>query len=693
MMRTLYPMVCVWCAVLCMESVAWGEPGAPLKTSAEIRAAADNDLLMFYEESELVTATKRITSLRKAPAIASIITAAEIRNMGARNLMDVLKTVPSIGISIDEFGRSLVEVRGIRTLTSEKILFMLDGHKLNDAWTGSAIANVYNDFPVENIKQVEIIKGPGSALYGSNAFAAVINIVTKDADDTDGLEVKATGGSYGTGKINLTGGKVVDTLSVSASGDYISSDGARLLVPRDSLTPSPVLKSAAPGDTRQQLERSDFFLKASLGEWSIMGQYVTKARGANVGINFALTGLDDLKYENYWSELAYKHAFSNALSLKIRGYFDQFVLDSKVGFLPPASPGYPGGMYATTQLMDRNIGVELQVDYDVFTGNHAIMGFMYENISQFDVKLLANFNPLTNAPLGSYRDVSSSANFNKNASRDLYALYLQDEWELLPSLQLTTGVRYDHYSDFGDTVNPRAGVVWEINEQAELKLLYGHAFRAPNFKELYDQNNSFSIGNPTLKPEKIDTYEAGFGYGFEKVKLNLGYFFSKIDNMIDRDTTVTPTRYRNKGKAEIHGLEAGVAAAVSSETLLRLGYLHQDTRDTINNRPLAWVPNDRVTASLDQELGRYLHARADVVWTGSRPRPVGDIRSESAPSTTVDLTLVARNFIHNLELTGTVRNLFDERQSDPDTSGALNKIPGDLPKEGISGFVSVMYKF
>lgn len=676
---------------LCPQNAAWGE--TPANDTAEVTAAADDDLLMFYEENELVTATRRTTSLRRAPAIASIITAAEIRNMGARNLMDVLKTVPSIGVSIDEFGRSLVEVRGVRTLTSEKILLMLDGHKLNDAWSGSAIANVYNDLPVENIRQVEIVKGPGSALYGSNAFVAVINVVTKDADDIDGVEVKAAGGSYGTGKVNLTGGKVFGKLTVAASGDYLSSDGARLLVPRDSLS-STALNSAAPGTTSQQLERGDFFLKASLGDWSLMGQYVNKSRGANIGINYALTGLDNLRYENYWSELAYKHAFSDTLSVKIRGYFDQFVLDSKIGFLPPAAtPAFPGGMYATTQLVDRNIGTELQLDYDVFAGNHAILGFMYENISQFDVKLLANFNPLNNAPLGSYRDVSSSANFNKDAGRDVYALYLQDEWELLPALRLTAGGRYDHYSDFGYTINPRVGVVWGINEQAELKLLYGRAFRAPNFKELYDQNNNVSIGNPNLKPEEIDTYEAGLGYAFAKLKLNLGYFFSKIDNMIDRDTTVTPTRYINKGKAEIHGLEAGAAAALSAQTLLRVGYLHQETRDTANDRSLAWVPNNRLTASLDQELGRYLHARADVLWTGRRPRPVGDPRSDSSPYTTVDLTIVAHSFIDNLELTGTVRNLFDERQSDPDTSGELNRIPGDLPKEGISGFVSAMYRF
>lgn len=647
---------------------------------------SDDDLLMFYEESELVTATKRTTSLRKAPAIASIITASEIKNMGARNLVDVLKTVPSIGISIDEFGRSLVEVRGVRTVTSEKILFMLDGHKLNDAWSGSAVANVYNDLPVENIKQIEIIKGPGSALYGANAFVAVINIVTKDADDTDGIELKTTAGSYETRKVNLTGGSTFNDLSIAASGDYVLSDGARLYVPADSISATAPTKSAAPGDTNQKLERGDFFLKATYEDWSLMGQYVNKTKGANIGISYALTGLDSLKYENYWSELAYKHNISESLSVKVRGYFDQFVLDSRVGFSPPSL----GGKYATTQLTDRNIGTELQIDHDLFKDNHAIWGFQYENIRQFDVRLLANFNPTTpSSPIIlPYQDLSSTLNFNKNASRDIYAFYLQDEWQLLPSLQLTSGIRYDHYSDFGESYNPRVGLVWGLNEQAEVKLLYGRAFRAPNFKELYDQNNTVSIGNPNLRPEKVDTYEAGLGYSFSKVKLNFSYFLSKIKDMIDRDSTM---RYVNKGKATIHGLETGAAVAVTSQTLLRLGYLHQVARDTINDRSLAWIPSDRITASIDQELGRYVHARSDLIWTGIRPRPVGDIRSASSPNTTVDLTLIGHNFLPNFEVSGTIRNLFDQRQKDPDTS--TSKIPADLPREGISGFLSVTYKY
>ena len=196
-----------------------------------------------------------------------------------------------------------------------------------------------------------------------------------------------------------------------------------------------------------------------------------------------------------------------------------------------------------------------------------------------------------------------------------------------------------------------------------------------------------------MKAEKINTFEGAIGYAFGNVaKLNLTYFFNQIKNLIDRDTTQTPTRYINRGEAEIHGLETSLAVILSPSTQVKLGYLHQDARDSKNRIPLDWVPNDRATVILNQEIGRYLHARTDLVWTGSRPRPSGDTRGASAPYTTLDLSLVLKNYIKNLEISGTVRNMLNTRYSDPDTSGALNRIPGDIPREGISGYISLLYK-
>jgi iron complex outermembrane receptor protein len=661
--------------------------------NSQAKDAAREELLLFYEEKDLYVAAKRQLPLKKSPAIATIITAEEIKNMGARNLMDALKTLPTIGVSIDEFGRHMVEVRGIRTTTSEKILLMIDGHRLNESYTGSAFANLFHDLPVENIKQIEIIKGPGSALYGANAFVAVINIVTKDADDTDGVKITAEGGSFGTKRANILGGKSLGEIEISGAIDYLNTDGPRLLVESDRLSATHPLVTRTPGKTDTSLEKSDVFIKAVYGDFALKGHYMTKKGGAYIGFNYALTDGNKKRYDNYWLELSHYKELSEDVSIKSKAYFDQFVLDSIFELMPEGFPNFPDGMTANTKLKNRALGAEMQMDIGLFKDNILLLGMMYENIRQFDVRLYANFNPLNNAPLDSYQDVSSIGNFQKDARREIWAIFLQDEWAIRENLNLTAGVRYDHYSDFGGTLNPRASLVWEPLKNLDVKFLYGQAFRAPNFKELYDQNNRFSLGNPNLKPEKIKTYEVALGYRLGNIRFEANTFLSKITALIDRDTSLSPPVWTNRGGAEIKGIEIGLTGNYMPSNYWKLSYIYQEPKDIVTKQRLPYVPSQRATASLNYALSRHINSHINVLWTGPRPRAAGDPRAKMPSYTTVDLAMVVKNIYKNLEIKGSVHNLFDKRYKDPDTSGALQLIPNDFPREGISALVTVSYKF
>jgi len=152
-------------------------------------------------EVEISLPTRSPKPVSKTPGIATVITAKEIHNMGARNLMDVLKMVPGIGISRNEQGFFMFDIRGISTVSSEKILLMIDGHSLNKNYIGSGLKFIADHLDVKNIRQVEVVRGPGSALYGTNAFVAVINVITKDTVELEGLEVFLTGGSFNTKKL------------------------------------------------------------------------------------------------------------------------------------------------------------------------------------------------------------------------------------------------------------------------------------------------------------------------------------------------------------------------------------------------------------------------------------------------------------------------------------------------------------
>ena len=672
----------------------------------------------FRTDRLLLTATKRNLPIRKAPAIASVITQEEIHYMGARNLRDVLSMVPGIGVSRIEFGVFMYEVRGIRTELSEKILVMIDGHSVNKSIiTGSALYRILYDMPVKNIRQIEVIRGPGSALYGANAFVAVINIITRNAIDISGLEVSGSYGEFETGKVNLVGGKIFDNgFQISGSVDYFKTDGERFHIKEDALFVAGAPFTTAPGDAYAESENTDIYLKASYKDFAFKGHYIAnRLDGFYIGFSHNLTDDSTDPITNYWAELSYSPKLTERLQATFKTYIDYYDQDTEAELMPegsilplpnpPFPPGsfyfYPDGWIAGPKVKNQTMGGELQLDYDLSTANHLVVGAMYERTRQYDVKQFANFNPLTFEPLDSIQDVSDLANWNIDENRNVWARYIQDERGIRDNLNLTAGVRYDHYSDFGNTTNPRVGLVWGPYEKVDVKLLYGQAFRAPNFAELYNLPNPAVWGNEDLSPETIKTYEAGVTARLRKhFTIDLNYFRNDIEDLIIWGpptllSGVTPV-YANAGSAEIQGVEVILSGNYTYRDFWKLTYTYQDPKDGDGNS-LPYVPKHRATASFNVGINEYLTAHADVLWTGSRPRHSVDPRSDLNSHTVVNMALTAGNFFRNLEFQLGIYNIFDQDYRDPDTSVKEGQpvplIPEDFPREGRTIWGELRYTF
>ena len=643
----------------------------------------------------LLTATKRKMALREAPAIATVITADEIAAMGARNLMDVLQTVPGIGVSRNEQGFFMFDVRGISTVKSEKILLLIDGHSLNKNYVSSGLVNFGDYLSVDNIRQVEIVRGPGSALYGDNAFVAVVNVITKEAYELEGVEVKLSGGSFDTSKFSILGGDIfANGLQAFGSLNYWQTNGPNLAIAQDRLRGTPW--TTAPGDADTAYDALELFLKLAYKDFTYEGHLVNNSRGVYVGFANALTDDNHIEYQNFWHELAYRRALTPSLTGTAKVYWDHFEQDASVQLMPPGTGfSFPEGMIGGPMCKASTVGGEMQFDYDFTARNHLLLGFHYEKMSQYDVKSISNFDPNNNnAYIGAVQDISADANWNKDAIRESYAAYLQDEWEVVDDVKLTAGLRYDHYNDFGDTTNPRAGVVWNFSKQGEVKLLYGEAFRAPNFSELYNDNNTSLVGNEALEAEEITTYEAAIGYRLtDRLAVDLNYFNLEISNQISRDTSMSPNEYANIGGSKSDGVELVLNYQFGAEDYLKLTYTYQDPRDATTNEALPFVPNQRAGGSVNYALSRNVSGHADILWTGERSRPAGDPRSAVDPHTTVNVAVTAKNFYQGLEVRGAIYNLFDERYVDPDLSGATQYIPNDYPRAGISGMLTVGCKY
>jgi iron complex outermembrane receptor protein len=647
---------------------------------AEFPFPAGEEALFWGEEEKIITATKYIKRLREAPAIATVITSEQIRNMGAKNLRDVLKTVPGIGISIvTGYGKYGIESRGIKSIDTEKILVMIDGHRVNDTMSGGAMW-VFDDMFVENIKRVEVIKGPGSALHGANAFVAVINVITKDVGDIDGVDVRAGGGSFSTQHYDLLFGKEYSKFKIAGNFDYLDSKGAKLNIESDRLKKS--------GQTDDWKKRYDLGLKMSYGDISFNGKYVNKERGPYIGVANALNDESKIETGHLFGELIYKHSLREDLHLMLKGYYDNYYWKANWEISPEgALSGFPDGFIGIPELKNRTYGSEIQVDYSLWDGNKLTGGVLYEDIKQYDVKHNANFNPLTFAPLGSIQDVSSYGNWNQNKDRYVSAIYLQDVWKFTADIEGTIGVRYDNYSDFGNTTNPRLGLVWNFLEGANLKLLYGSAFRAPNFKELYNINNPAELGSTDLKPEKLRTYEASIVYNFlGKYTTNLTYFNSEIEDIIQ----IENKKFKNSGKAKVEGIEAELKINYRGSSYSYINYTYQNPWDVSGGSRLPDVAAQKGNIGFNMELGRYVNANANLLVVRARPRISADTRSELSGYETLDLTLIGKNFYKDAEIRGSAYNLLNKTYADPENTGALKN---DFPRQGITFMVEASYGF
>jgi len=646
----------------------------------------------FRTDRLLLIATKHLEREAKAPAIATVITANEIRNMGARNLLDILRRVPGIGVNIASAPPVVrsVAVRGIKTLYSEKILVMMDGHRLNDIGNATAILD-YGDLSVENIKRVEVIRGPGSALYGAGAFLGVVNIVTKEADDINGLQVTAGGGRFDTEHYNVLFGHPGEKIKVSGYLDYLNTDGPSSFIGQDAIGNS--------GDTLNWQEKAELGFNISYNDFTLRGLYHTNENGPYIGVAGALNDDSVLRYGNGgYLDLSFRKAFANNINITARAYGDYFKIDNYFEILPEGFPGFPEGMIGHPQTKERILGSEVSLDYGI--SDHLLtFGVMYENERLYDVRHETNYNPLEVVPTpleppGPVQDVSDWANFNEDSTRGVWAVYLQDVWSLSETASLTAGVRNDRYSDIGGSINPRLGFVWEFLENMSLKLLYGSAFRAPSFTELHQKNNPSNVGNPDLKPEEIKTYEVGLEKRFiindSFWTFRVNYFHNSIDDLIIIDTTSVPPQDINGGSAKVDGVEAELLFDFSRDLYGYLNYSYQDPRDGETDKRLPDVPSSRANAGINFVPWRYLNANINVSWVGDRPRAEGDPRGALSSNTLVDLTLIAKNFYKKLEVRGSVYNLFDEDYRDPcpDLS-----VPDDYPTNERMFILELRYLF
>lgn len=703
-----------------------------IANATEVEDADEKALLQMYGSQEMISiATGQKQPVGKAPAVASVITAENIKAMGATDLDEVLETVPGLHVARSNQGYSpLYTFRGIYSSFNSQVLVLINGIPITNVYLGNRNL-MWGGMPVQAISRIEVVRGPGSAVYGAEAFAGVVNIITKSAQDINGTELGGRIGSFDTYDGWALHGDTWAGFDVAAMLEYHDTAGPKSIIDSDlqSQLDSALGTNAslAPGPVNLQRNNLDARLDLSRGNWHFHGGMQRRSNlGNGAGIAQALDPNNryasdrwnaDLSYENpnftdNWNvkaQVSYLNANQEVqknLTLLPPGTVLPIGADGNINFANPLGlAAFPNGYIGNPEIYEHHVRTGLSGIYSGFD-KHAIRvgaGFNYSTLYKAAVSQNFGIDPRTGTPIPFLAgppliDVSdTSSTFLPSKDRKNFYSFIQDEWKFANDWALTAGARYDNYSDFGNTVNPRAALVWETRYDLTTKLMYGSAFRAPSFAEMYVINNPVALGNPSLKPETIDTLELAFDYRpNDRLRLGMNlfnYWWKDIIRFVP-DAGATTATAQNTGMQTGYGTELE-AEWQAADTLKLLGnYSFQKSQDEALNHDAGYAPHHMVYFRVNWEFLPDWQITPQAKWIIGRGRPEGDARPSVADYTWVDLTLRRKHLAEHWEVAFSVRNLFDVNAREPSLAGQpIAPIRNDLPLAGRSFFGEIRLNF
>ncbi len=642
--------------------------------SSNLRAVegSEENLFSLYGDEDFVSiATGRKQLLSKAPAVASVITAADIKKMGAKDIEQALESVAGLHVSRRSSAYNPVFLmRGIHSDFNTQVLMLINGIPITNVFTGDR-GLVWGGMPIENISRIEVIRGPGSAVYGADAFAGTINIITKTADEIDGLETGLSAGSFDTQRAWAIYGGSVNEWDVAFSLELLDTNGhdEKINADRASLVPG---VSLAPGGVNTGKKSIETRIDISKGEWryrmGFQGRYDVET---GAGVFEALDPIGKADSERFNVDVTYhKPNFSENWDVQgTLSYFSSSFDTDNIHLLPTGAGGAPPtGLIGSPDVYEQHYRYDMSAFFTGFEGHDVRIGAGIHYIDQYKVEEIKNFP----GPL-----------FNRVEARTVRYLFLQDEWGFSSDWSLTTGLRYDSYSDFGDTVNPRVALVWDTSYNLTTKFLYGRAFRAPSFNEQFNMGNPVAVGNEDLDPEVINTYEIAFDYSHSgDLSGGLNLFYYDMEDII----RFTPVAL-NTGDQTGYGLELEFEWQLTNDTSISGNYAVQKSEDKATDDDAGHAPEQQIYLRADHVMSDNWNVSSQLNYVMGRKRVSGDTRKGVDDYATLDVTLKRTQLFGGFDIAFTVKNLTNEEVLEPSLYDPLANtvaIPGDLPQAGRS---------
>jgi len=604
-------------------------------------------LEQLFEVELTSTASKFAQEITRAPASVTVITAEQIRQHGYRTLAEILSSVRGFYTTYDR-NYTYIGVRGFARPGdyNTRILLLVDGHRLNEPTYD--MAPIGTDFPIDVslIDRIEVIRGPGSSLYGTSAFFAVVNVLTRTAAAAPGARVDASLGSRATRRATVSLGHVFgngNELLVAGSG-YDSAGASRLYFPEyDIAGVSDGVARDADGDRAASVQA-----QALLGHVRLSGAIGNRRKRIPTGAFDTVLGDPRARTEDSraYADAAYVGPFGGAWTGVARAAVDYYAYTGAYPIDYGSSSVVVWNDFAHSVQMSGELTVNRRTKHHHLTMGSELRRIQHNHQESWDES-------------GHVLDV--------NRPSTVIGLYAQDEVSLRAWLLLNAGLRLDAQSVFGSSLSPRAGLVFLPRRQTAVKLLYGRAFRSPDAYELfyYDPMGERGV---TLEPETIDTteivWEEYIGDHLRTALSAFHYYANRLITQRAADGTQPgeDLYFVNDGSSHAQGVDAEIEGRWGNGITASAGFSHVRVRDgatkaILSNSP-GYLANVRASApipSLSSRVGVELRG------VGERRTLDGVVLPGFMLASVTASTAVNRG----LDLELGVYNLFDTRYADP----------------------------
>ncbi len=548
------------------------------------------DDLRFLQEETVSIAVLHEQPISEAPSNVYVITDEDIRHSGATDLPTVLRRVPGLEVIQMTSADFNVSVRGDNQLRANKLLVLIDGRSIYEDIQGEVF---WKMIPVTllEIKKIEVLKGPASAVYGFNAFDGVINIITKSPEEMKGAHVQVGGGEFGT----------ISSAAVYA-GKY-KKLGYRLSVGRD--------------------QSNQWESRSSLGFRVHKFNVQTNYDISNISTLSVSGGLVDAnRYDGPITSLVTVQGEPAQTYTKVEYHRPNFFL--RAYWNRSSIPN----MLLTNPL----IASSITITDPSGTSNQSRKANSYNLSGQHSLE----FGPTNQLTYGmDYRHNSVSSNFLDGFSREnRFGIYIQDEWQATETLTATGGIRMDLHTEINPTYSPRFAVVYRLFPNHTVRGTIALAFRPPTIFETHTDSRSVPgmgvlTGSKLLSPEEIVSYEISYQGWFFKHRLRgrMDIFFNHISDLI----ASSGMTFVNGGTADIHGGEIGLEFWPLPWLSGFVNYSYQKTWQTLTGAVRRGGPDFKINTGLRGEWDNGINAEVVLYIVGGETYPISTLFASGIP--------------------------------------------------------------